>query len=59
MGQSGEVLMSKADDVSHPEDGAVGVVDRVKVARFDVFAGDGGQEVTPGVGDGGGERRAL
>lgn len=40
-----KVLLCVADDISHPEDGAVGVVDRVKVALFDVIVSDGRGEV--------------
>lgn len=40
-----EVLLRVADHVSHSENGAVGVVDHVKVACFDVITSDGRKEV--------------
>lgn len=45
--QFGEVLLGVADDVSHSEDGAVGVVHHVEVAFLDVIVGDGREEVPP------------
>lgn len=44
-----EVLLSVADYISNPEDGAVGVIDHVKVALLDIVVCDGGQEVPPAV----------
>lgn len=44
-----EVLLSVADHISNPEDGAVGVIDHVEVAPLDVVVCDGGQEVPPAV----------
>lgn len=38
-------MLRVADDIPHPEDRAVGVVDHVKVAVFDVIVGDGRKEV--------------
>lgn len=40
-----EVLLCVADNISHSEDGAVGVVDHVEVALFDVVVSDGGEKV--------------
>ena len=43
--QISEVLLCVADHVSHSEDGAVGVVDHVKVTFFDVIVSDASTEV--------------
>lgn len=43
--QFSEVLLCVANHVSHSEDGAVGVVDHVKVTAFDVIASDCWKEI--------------
>lgn len=45
--QFSEVLLRIADDIPHFEDGAVSVVDHVKVTFFDVIVSDGWKEVAP------------